>query len=213
MSRCGRSCLSVAVVLVLVLGGAAQAHVVKRSGPFRVTMGWAVEPPYSGSLNHVEVEVADSAGNPVAVPPGALDVDVTFGGARGGVAGGGAPLVSMPLFPAGARGKLSAAIIPTRPGTYAFHVTGTLRGASVDVQATCSAGTFDCVLEPVGIQFPVKEPTAGQLAERVARGLPRAERDADRADSSHTLAIAALIAAGLALAAGGIALVRARPRK
>src|SRR4051794_41051980 len=112
MSRCGRSCLWVAVVLVLVFGGAAQAHVVKRSGPFRVTMGWAVEPPYSGSLNHVEVDVADRAGAPVAAPPDALDVEVTFGGGRGGAAGGGAPLVSMPLFPADTRGKLSAAIIP-----------------------------------------------------------------------------------------------------
>jgi hypothetical protein len=200
MSRCGRSCLSVAVGLVLLFGSGAQAHVVKRSGPFRVTMGWAVEPPYSGSLNHVEVEVADGAGNPVAVPPGALDVDVTFGKA----------LASMPLFPAGARGKLSAAIIPTRPGTYAFHVTGTLRGRSVDAQATCSAGTFDCVLEPVGIQFPVKEPSSGQLAERVARGLPRAERAADRADSARGFAIAALAVAALALVAGGTALVRSR---
>src|SRR3954454_13644523 len=127
MSRCGRSCLSVAVGLVLAFGGAAQAHVVKRSGPFRVTMGWAVEPPYSGSLNHVEVEVGDRSGAPATGPAGglgggvgrctagAMDVDVTFGRA----------LASMPLFPAGARGKLSAAIIPTRPGTYAFHVTGT----------------------------------------------------------------------------------------
>src|SRR3954447_4302697 len=175
MSRCGRSCLSVAVGLVLAFGGAAQAHVVKRSGPFRVTMGWAVEPPYSGSLNHVEVEVADGAGDPVAAPPGALDVDVTFGKA----------LASMPLFPAGAPGKLSATIIPTRPGTYAFHVTGTLGGRSVDAQATCGGATFDCVLEPVGIQFPAKEPTTGQLAQRVERGLPRAERAADKADSSH----------------------------
>src|SRR4051812_23692572 len=173
MSRRGRSCLSVAIVLLLVSAGSAQAHVEKRSGPFRVTMGWGVEPPYSGALNYVEVELADRAGDPVAVPPGALEVEVTFGTA----------LTSLPLLPAGAPGKLRATIIPTRPGTYAFHVTGTVRGRSLDVQAACSPGTFDCVVDPVAIQFPVKEPTAGQLAERVARGLPRAERAADRADS------------------------------
>jgi hypothetical protein len=165
-------------------------------------MGWGEEPAYSGALNSVELEVADGSGRPVAVPPGALDVEVTFGKA----------LVSMPLFPAGARGKLRAAIIPTRPGTYAFHVTGSLRSQSVDVSARCGGSTFDCVLEPVGIQFPAKEPSNGQLAERVARGLPRAERAADRAEGGHGLAIAALIVAGLALAAAGTALVAARSR-
>src|SRR5436190_17965321 len=120
MSRRGRSCLSVAVALVLVSAASAQAHVEKRSGPFRVTMGWGVEPPYSGSLNYVEVEVADRAGDPVEVPPGALDVEVTFGTA----------LTTLPLVPAGAPGSLRATIIPTLPGTYAFHLTGTLRGRS-----------------------------------------------------------------------------------
>src|SRR3954467_15035239 len=131
MSRRGRRCLSVVAALALAFPAAAAAHVEKRSGPFSVTMGWAEEPPYSGSLNAVEVEVTDRAGALVAVPPGALDGEVTFGKA----------LVSMPLFPADERGKLQAKIIPTRPGTYAFHVTGTLRGHDIDAQATCGGVT------------------------------------------------------------------------
>src|SRR4051794_1257459 len=200
MSRRGRRCLSVVAALAFVFPAAAAAHVEKRSGPFRVTMGWAEEPPYSGSLNAVEVDVADPDGTPIAVPPGSLDAEVTFGKA----------LASMPLFPADERGTLQAKIIPTRPGTYAFHVTGTLRGHDIDAQATCGGATFDCVLEPVGIQFPVKEPSAGQLAERVERGLPRAERAAENADGGQTVAVIALIVAGLSLAVGAAAVARQR---
>src|SRR3954449_1549422 len=160
MSRRGRRCLSVVAALAFVFPAAATAHVEQRSGPFRVTMGWAEEPPYSGSPNAVEVEVRRRDGAPVAVPPGALGVQVGFGRAA----------VTMALTPTEERGSLRAAIVPTRPGTYAFHVSGSLRGHDVDAQATCSSATFDCVLEPTDIQFPVKEPSTGQLAERVERG-------------------------------------------
>jgi hypothetical protein len=200
MSRRDRICLAVAVALVLAFPAAAAGHVEKRSGPFRVTMGWAEEPAYSGSLNAVEVEVAGRDGAPTAVPPGSLDVEVTFGKA----------LASMEPVPTDERGKLQAKIIPTRPGTYAFHVTGAVRGQAIDAQATCGGATFDCVLEPAGIQFPVKEPSPGQLAERVERGLPRAERAAEDADGGQTIAVIALVVAGLSLAMGTAAVARQR---
>jgi hypothetical protein len=200
MSGRGRSWQAVAVVLALVLAAPAEGHVERRSGPYRVTMGWAVEPAYSGTVNAVEVEVTGRDGAPLAVPPGALDVEVSFGSA----------VTTLPLVPSEARGTLRAAIEPTRPGTYAFHVSGTVRGRPLDVSATCSGATFDCVSDASAVQFPAKEPTAGQLAERVERGLPRAERATDRADTAKTLAIAAIVVAVLALAAGAAAVLRSR---
>src|SRR3954471_18488697 len=138
MSRRDRICMTVAVALTLALPAPATAHVEQRSGPFRVRMGWAEEPPYSGSPTAVEGEARRRDGAPVAVPPGALGAQVGFGRA----------VVTMELTPTEERGNLRAAIVPTRPGTYAFHVSGSLRGHDVDVDATCSSATFDCVLEP-----------------------------------------------------------------
>jgi hypothetical protein len=205
MSRRGRSFRSVVLslaALVLALPAAAAAHVQEQSGPFRVTMGWTDEPAYSGAPNAVEVDLAGKGGAPVAVPAGVLDVELSFGGS--------AALTSLPLVPSGAPGKLRATVVPTRPGTYAFHVSGTVRGHPIEARATCSGATFDCVTDASAVQFPAKDPSNGQLAERVARGLPRAERAAGRADSAHTVAVVALIVAGLALATGVATLVRAR---
>jgi hypothetical protein len=202
VSRRERTLLAVVVAIAFALPAGAAAHVEKRSGPFRVTMGWGEEPAYSGAPNFVEVTVADAAGTPVAVPPGALDAEVSFGQA--------AAVITLPLVLTGERGRLRATMVPTRPGTYRFHVTGTVRGRPVDARATCSGATFDCVSSATAVQFPAKDPSNGELAERIERGLPRAERAADRADSGHTLAIAALVVAALALLTGIAALARSR---
>jgi hypothetical protein len=206
MRRRGRTWQSVVSAfagLALALSATpSAAHVEERSGPFRVTMGWGEEPAYSGSQNFVEVAISDAAG-PVVVRPGALDVEVSFGQ--------GQAVTTLPLVPAGAPGQLRATIVPTRPGTYGFHVTGTLRNRTLDSRATCSGATFDCVTDASAVEFPVKDPSNGQIAERIARSLPRAARAIDRADSGHAIAVAALIVAGLALATAAAAVVvRAR---
>jgi hypothetical protein len=200
--RSWQSVVSALAAVALALPAAAGAHVVERSGPFRVTMGWGEEPAYSGAANFVEVAVAGQSGAPVAVPPGALDVEVSFG--RDATA------ITLPLTPTGSPGKLRATIVPTRPGTYGFHVSGALRGKPVDVRATCSGATFDCVTDPSAIEFPAKDPSTGQLAERVERGVARAERAANDSGGDDAIAIAALIIAALALATGAAAMARQR---
>jgi hypothetical protein len=206
MRRRDRSLQSVVAflgMLAMAFPAGAGAHVAERSGPFRVTMGWGEEPAYTGAPNFVEVAVTDIAsGAAPAIPPGALDVEVSFGQ--------NAATTTLPLTPSGTRGQLRATIVPTRPGTYAFHVTGTVRDKPLDVQATCSPSTFDCVSDASAVQFPAKDPSTGQLAERVERGIARAER----ADSGGNdgIAIAALIVAALALVTSGAALARRRAK-
>jgi hypothetical protein len=189
--------------LALGLAAPASAHVTKTSGPFRVSMGWGNEPPIAGSANFVQVEISDASGAPVAAERSALDVQVSFGGVR----------VSLPLVPSERPGELRAPLVPTRPGSYAFHIGGTLRGRGIDLASTCSEATFDCVAPVSDLEFPVKDPSIGEVAQRVSRELPRAERAADTADSARRVAIAAIALAAIAVALAVAFALRSRRKR
>jgi hypothetical protein len=191
MLKRGRSRRSVVLALLgllLLLPSSASAHVTKTSGPFRVTFGWGVEPPIAGFPNYVDVAVADASGAPVS--GGKLQAEVSFGSST----------ETLALVPADEGGGVRADIVPTRPGTYAFRITGTVQGKPVDVAASCSEGTFECVTPASNVEFPVKDPSVGEIAQRVSRALPRAENSGG-SDSAEGLAIAAIIVAVLALVA------------
>jgi hypothetical protein len=200
--RTGRSAALILAGSLLAFAAPATAHVEKSSGPYALTLGWGNEPALTGAENSVEVEVA-RAGAPVAVKAGALEAEVSFGPAT----------KTLPLLPTGSPGEVGAVLVPTRPGTYAFHVTGKLNGSTIDVQATCSGGTFDCVTDASEAQFPARDPSPGEVAQRLERTLPRADAARDRADSAHTLALAALVVAGLALLIVVVLAVRNRSHR
>lgn len=189
--------LSVVVAALLSFAAApASAHVTERSGSFAVELGWGVEPPRAGAENFVEVNVADARGGAVAVAGGALSVEVVYGAAA----------LTLPLTPTADPGRLEARLTPTRPGTYSFHVTGTVAGRPLDVSATCSEATFECVdAAAAGPQFPVEDPSAGELAQRLGSEAERVDAAGDEASSARTLALVALalaaIAAAIAIAA------------
>jgi hypothetical protein len=179
-------------LLLLALSPGVLAHKTQPFGPYRVTIGWADEPAFTGSRNFIVVSVADTAGTPVADPGASLVVEVAFGSER----------IVLSLQPDGARrGEFKAALVPTRPGTYTFHVTGKVKDQTIDLKAACSDTTFDCVTDASAIQFPSKDPSAGELADRINRSLPRAERALDTAARAQTLAIAAVGVAALAFVA------------
>jgi hypothetical protein len=177
----------------LVLSGTAIAHETQSVKQYRLTIGWGEEPAYNGYKNSVDVDVADGAGAPVSdLGGGSLAVEVSFGDER----------MARPLLPYGLKpGRFRAALVPTRAGTYTFHVTGTIKGQTVDTRSTCSDATFHCVTEVSDLQFPAKDPTAGQLAESVGRAIPRAERALDTAASARRIAMGAAGVAVLALVA------------
>lgn len=202
--RSGALVAGLAAALLLSSTATATGHVRKAAGPYTVELGWADEPAYSGVRNAIELTAADASGRAVADPRASLRVEVSFGAARRDLA----------LAPAGAPGSFVAPIVPTRPGTYAFHVTGTLRGRRIDVAATCSDRTFECVEGTSAIEFPVAEPSGSDLDRKLDRALARTERRQDDAAQAQTLAVGALVAAGLALlAALGLALRAARHRE
>ena len=186
-----RVCVLAAAVFLLARSHPAAAHETQSVKQYRLTIGWGEEPAYSGERNSVDVDVKDGAGQPVAdLGGGSLSVEVAFGDER----------VVLPLLPARAvPGRFRASLVPTRAGTYVFHVTGTVKGQAVDVRSTCSEATFHCVSDAADLQFPAKDPSTGQLAESIGRALPRAERALETAAGARRVALVAVAVAGLAL--------------
>ncbi len=193
-----------ATVLMLSLSGVVAAHETQSVKQYRLTIGWGDEPAYSGYRNSVDVDVADGAGAPVTdLGGGSLAVEVSFGDER----------ITLPLLPYGPKpGRFRAGLVPTRAGTYTFHVTGTVKGQTIDTRSTCSEATFHCVADVSDLQFPAKDPSAGQLAESIGRATPRAQRALDAATGAGRMAMAALAVAVLALlAAIGLGVRRGKP--
>ena len=73
----------------------------------------------------------------------------------------------------GTPGEYAALIIPTAPGDYTFHITGTVEKVKVDVKATSSPTTFSPVEDASAAQFPVKVPGTDQVAQRLDKELSR----------------------------------------
>jgi hypothetical protein len=179
-----------AVATSLLAAASAAGHDRKQVGDVRLVIGWGDEPAFSGLKNAIEVDVADAKGQPVA-EDASLAVDVSFGDQH----------VMLPLRPArGQPGRFRALLQPTRAGTYAFHITGTVKGQAIDATSTCSGTTFACVIDVADIQFPVKDPSAGQIADRMSRELARAGTATDAAGSARTMSMAALGGALVAIA-------------
>lgn len=189
-ARLRATCVVIAAVSAASV--TASAHERKTSGPYTLTIGWGDEPAFTGFRNAIEVDIVETAGGAVPDLTGAaMTVDVSFGDQH----------VTLPLRPVFRQpGKLRAFLVPTRAGTYAFHFSGTIKGLSIETTSTCSDTTFACVADAAAIQFPAKDPSTGQLAERMDRALPRADSASSSALTARIIAIAALIVAVLALA-------------
>lgn len=197
-------------LLVGPVASRAYAHETRPAGPARMTVGWVNEPTYVGFLNAVQVRLADDSG-PITDVGDGLKVEVTFGDQKIG------PLALAPAFES--PGEYRAPLVPSRPGTYTFRFVGTVKGQQIDLSFTSSETTFDSPKDTADIEFPVKDPSRGQLASRVDRIEPRldqvrtaVESDVDDAKSAASRATA-LAVVGMVVGVAGIAVgVTARRR-
>jgi hypothetical protein len=189
----------VALAMSVLVSPTANAHERKIAGQYQLVVGWGDEPAFSGVKNAVEIDLADRTGKPVTdLGGGSLSVEVIYGDQR----------LTLPLRPVREpQGRFRAWLVPTRAGAYTFHISGTVKGEALDVSSTCSDTTFACVTDVAELQFPAKDPSPGQLADRISRGLPRAEQAASEAGVARLIAFAAL-----ALAAVAIAVAMRKPR-
>ena len=204
---------------------AALAHEGRSQGDLEMVVGFGTEPAYAGQPNSVQLILVHD-GEPVVDLGNTLEVEVSFGDQT-------QQFTLEPNFAVGAFGEpgdYRAWFIPTRSGQYTFNFTGTIDGEDVDQTFTSGPQTFSDVEDPKQIQFPVSDPTNGELAERIDQEVPRltsateearavaagagedAQAAADDASSAQTFAIIGLAVGvlGVALAAGALLFARKR---
>jgi hypothetical protein len=213
LARAGAALLA-ACLLIVVAALPAAAHEQRQVGAYQFTVGWQHEPTYVGELNAVQLFIHDAKGNPIddLGDPPSLQVTVSTGGKTS------SPLALEPSFDPdtglGTHGEFDAPIIPTSPGTYSFHFTGTVNGQAVNETFTSSDSTFDDVTEPTAIEFPAQQPSAADLSTSISRLGPRVDGAATAASSAHDKASTAttlsIVAVVVAVVLGVVSLVVAQ---
>ncbi len=160
--------LAGAGMLILATTGSVAAHVVEHAGPYTIEIGWQHEPTYVGETNGVQVIVTDADDKPVVdLAADDLTVVVSTGDQQSSA------LTFDPGFDPeemeGNLGEYDAAILPTAPGDYTFHVTGSIHGSPVDITVASGDETFNTVVGTSDIQFPTSLPTIAEVATRLDR--------------------------------------------
>jgi hypothetical protein len=204
--------------LLLALGAApAAAHEERKVGKYALAVGFGDEPAYSGEKNSVQMFIHDAGDKPVVDLGDTLKVDVSQGSDD-------TQKLSLTMAPNfevgefGTPGDYRAWFIPTTPGAYTFHFTGTIKGQRIDQRFTSGLTTFDEVKDPAEVEFPAKDPTTGQLAARLDRETQRlnqavaaSERRAkDQAGTARLIAVIGLAVGALGLVAAGLFGLRKR---
>lgn len=167
-SRRAGIALPIGALAAALIGGPAQAHVLKDFGPYSVALGWVHEPTYVGQLNAVQVVIKDAKGKAV--------VDLASGDLKVVVSVGGQVSASLDLLNTfdpdtglGIPGDYEAPLVPTVPGDYTFHLTGKIHATAVDETATSSDATFNSAVDESAVQFPAKLPSLTEITTRLDR--------------------------------------------
>ena len=218
-----RVCLLLAGIagLVLLPAAAASAHGDEEVGDMVFVIGFGTEPAYAGQPNSVQL-ILSHDGDPVTdLPPDDLGVEVSFGSES----------TTLPLEPYfevgefGTPGDYRAWFVPSEPGDYTFHFTGTVDGEDVDVEMSSGADTFGAVGSLAESAFPpVDTPSTQELVDRIDQESQRTQAAQaaavaaqaqiaaanDEANAASTTATVAVILGAIGVIAGiaGIAIAR-----
>lgn len=206
MKRSTRATLTVAIffALLLVLAAPAAAHETASVGKVVVELGWGTEPAYVGQLNTIQVIVRYDDGDPVNDPGARLSTKVIYGDQQQDFEL--APTYD-PDYGTGTPGEYAALVLPTAPGDYTFHLTGSIAGSEVDLKVTSSPKTFSPVEDTAAVQFPVKVPGTEQVAARLDNELPRMAAASAVTDVESQVSSARTLGyVGIAVGLAGIAL-------
>lgn len=203
----------VAVVLGTITAAPALAHEERTVGKYHLAVGFGDEPAYAGEKNSVQMFLHDANDRPVNDLGDTLKVDVKFGGQS-------MTLSMEPFFEIGefgTPGDYRAWFIPTRPGSYTFHFTGSINGQKIDQSFTSGPTTFSDVEDPTSVEFPVKDPTVGQVAQKADRlstrldaAMASAAETKDAASSAKTIGYVGIAVGTIGIVLAAIALASAR---
>jgi hypothetical protein len=192
--------------LALLQAAPALAHGEAGEGDLALTIGFVNEPAFAGMPNGVQV-VVEHGGQPVTdLRPGDVQVEVTFGDETS------EPMDLEPAFAFeggqlvfGEPGDYHAEFVPSQPGRYTFHITGTIEGEQVDEEMSSGPDTFSTVEDVAAASFPeVNAPTNEELATRVDA---EAARAADGVEAAEAAAASAESAASSARTVGVVGVV------
>jgi hypothetical protein len=210
---------AVPALFIAATAAPASAHVLKTVGPYHLLIGFGSEPTYAGEQNSVFLLLTDAKTGAPIVDEGlgdTLKVAVGFGTQTKLL-----PLVSSfdPDSGQGTKGVYNAYFIPTVPGDYSFHFSGTIHTTKVNLTVKSSPTTFDSAHDPATIQFPQQAPSNLQLAQRLnaesarlSAAIHAADTKAASASTALWVGIAGLVVGAAGLCVGGIALARGRSR-
>ena len=189
--RIGRASV-LGAVLTLVGYGVVSAHESRDVGGHTFTVGFLEEPVYTGQKSGLDLRIA-RGGEPVEGAEATLRAEVIYQDET-------RALEIAPVF--GEPGAYQSVFFPTAAGPYTFRIFGDLDGEPIDESFTSGPETFSEVQDVTGGQFPVQFPSTGDIA-----------RDAQAGASAATTATIALVAAGIGLVAGLVALGLALARR
>jgi hypothetical protein len=106
----------------------ASAHIIKKFGDIQVQVGWSDEPPLTGLLNNVIVDVNQTSGKtqtPVINALANMNILVKYGGVT----------KSLDFLPSPTTdGLYNGQLIPTRVGSYYLLLNGTIQGQKISSQ-------------------------------------------------------------------------------
>lgn len=183
-----------------------QAHETRDVGGHSIVVGWAEEPAFVGFVNAVSFRASEGGRGIEGLQ---MRVEVLFGDKD-------ATKKTEPLNLSGAfgdPGHYTASIIPTSPGQYTFHITGSIDNEPFDQFFTSGEETFDGVRETTELQFPERHPSTGELASRLNETSVGIGQEADQAEEqAKTARLFAIGAAALAVIALLVALISRRSR-
>ncbi|MEA2477878.1 MAG: hypothetical protein QOF16_1259 [Actinomycetota bacterium] len=201
-----------AFMLIALAMTPAYAHEQRNVGKYSFVVGFGDEPAFTGQKNSVQLFLNDAkSGKAITDLGNTLNVQVSYGGQT-------MPEMTMePDFEIGefgTPGDYRAWFFPTRPGKYTFHFTGTVKGQKIDESFTSSPTGFGEAEDAQSVEFPVKDPTTGQLNDRISREFPRVDASisdaSDSADSAKTLGLIGIVMGGLGLLIGIAGFMRGR---
>ena len=217
--------LGTAALLAMLAAMPATAHAEREAGRYSFEIGFGTEPAYAGQPNSLQVLISRD-GKPATDLAGQLDglMAHAYYGSKADLKLENAMMPLEPYFGDdwGTPGDYRSFFVPTQPGAYTLALEGKLGAQKINLVIPSGPETFGDVNDPAKSALPaVKDPTTGQLAQRLDREAARvngtiavaaaAQRDAeDAAGQARMLALGGLLVGGVGLVLGGLALARSR---
>lgn len=175
--------LAVIISTLAFSASVADAHERRTVGSYQLVVGFLTEPAYSGQPNGLDLRVTDTrTTQPVEGLEKTLKADVTFGGLAA------LPLTVTARF--GQTGAYAGQFVPTKPGTYIFHITGKIGTQDIDERFESGPNRFNDIEALGALQYPDKVPGGSDLGKALA----------DLRSESDQLRL--LVIAGVAVAIG-----------